>query len=187
MVNHNPRNPRNPREAVAWTVENIETLRMEHAKGLSCSQIAELIPGATRNAVIGKLHRLGLTDSRKACTAGEKRVKRPKRVKPAPGEIVTPKVRGRSVYNVAPLKPVEFPILEDVKFHNKAFLDLEDGDCHWPMGTEGSTQMYCAGATPKMGNGRWAVYCTRHHDMATTSARSSRPNSRYVVRRSKYA
>ena len=181
MVNHNPHNPR---KAVDWTVENIETLRMEHAKGLSCSQIAELIPGATRNAVIGKLHRLGLTDSRQACAAGKKRLKR---VKPAPGEVATPKVRGRSVYNVAPLKPVEFPILEDVKFHNKAFLDLEDGDCHWPIGTEGSTRMYCAGATPKMGNGRWAVYCPRHHDMATTSARPSRPNNRYVVRRSKYA
>lgn len=45
-----------------WTEERIGYLRRSFEAGLSCSMMAaELGSGITRNAVIGKLHRLGLT------------------------------------------------------------------------------------------------------------------------------
>src|ERR1051325_11365005 len=43
-----------------WTSERVETLKKLFDAGLSCSQIAGEI-GTTRNAVIGKMHRLGLS------------------------------------------------------------------------------------------------------------------------------
>lgn len=44
-----------------WTDEKVEELRKLWAKGYSASQIADSIGGVTRNAVIGKVHRLGLS------------------------------------------------------------------------------------------------------------------------------
>src|ERR1700730_13899541 len=49
-----------------WTPERIEQLRNYASSGLSSSQIAAEI-GVTRNAVIGKLNRLGLARGRPAC------------------------------------------------------------------------------------------------------------------------
>jgi GcrA cell cycle regulator len=45
---------------MSWTDERIETLRTLWEKGLTASQIAEELGGVSRNAVIGKAHRLGL-------------------------------------------------------------------------------------------------------------------------------
>ena len=44
-----------------WTDERVETLKKLWADGLSASQIAAELGGITRNAVIGKVHRLGLS------------------------------------------------------------------------------------------------------------------------------
>ena len=43
-----------------WTEERVELLRKLWAEGLSASQIAGRLGEVTRNAVIGKVHRLGL-------------------------------------------------------------------------------------------------------------------------------
>lgn len=44
-----------------WTEQRIETLRKLWGQGQTASQIAAILGGITRNAVIGKAHRLGLT------------------------------------------------------------------------------------------------------------------------------
>ncbi|MGH6891605.1 MAG: GcrA family cell cycle regulator, partial [Dongiaceae bacterium] len=44
-----------------WTEQRIETLRRLWGQGQTASQIAVALGGVTRNAVIGKAHRLGLT------------------------------------------------------------------------------------------------------------------------------
>ncbi len=43
-----------------WNDERVATLRKLWTDGLSASQIAKQLGGVTRNAVIGKVHRLGL-------------------------------------------------------------------------------------------------------------------------------
>ena len=49
-------------EKLAWTDERVELLKRLWSEGLSASQIAgRLAHGVTRNAVIGKVHRLGLS------------------------------------------------------------------------------------------------------------------------------
>lgn len=46
---------------MSWTDQRIEALRKFWQQGFSASQIAKKLGGVTRNAVIGKAHRLGLT------------------------------------------------------------------------------------------------------------------------------
>src|SRR4051812_7734622 len=48
-------------EVMGWTDERVELLKKLWQDGLSASQIAKQLGGVTRNAVIGKVHRLGLS------------------------------------------------------------------------------------------------------------------------------
>lgn len=47
---------------MSWTDERVETLKEMWNEGMSASQIAKALGGVTRNAVIGKVHRLGLSN-----------------------------------------------------------------------------------------------------------------------------
>ncbi|WP_281409432.1 GcrA family cell cycle regulator, partial [Oharaeibacter diazotrophicus] len=71
---------------MSWTDERVERLKTLWAEGLSASQIAAELGSVTRNAVIGKVHRLGLSGRAKpqvqaarpaAAAAAAPRVKSP--------------------------------------------------------------------------------------------------------------
>lgn len=64
---------------MSWTDERIATLKKMWEGGSTASQIAEELGGVSRNAVIGKAHRLGLKSRPSPVKAGEKK----KTVKPA--------------------------------------------------------------------------------------------------------
>ncbi|APZ53310.1 GcrA family cell cycle regulator [Salipiger abyssi] len=70
---------------MSWTDERVELLKKMWAEGQSASQIAKELGGVTRNAVIGKVHRLGLSNRTGAgapAAAPAKEAKAPKEVKP---------------------------------------------------------------------------------------------------------
>ena len=71
---------------MAWTDDRVETLKRMWGEGASASQIAKELGGVTRNAVIGKVHRLGLsnrnTDEAKPAADAQKAT--PKASKPEP-------------------------------------------------------------------------------------------------------
>lgn len=54
-----------------WTDERVETLKRMWGEGQSASQIAKELGGVTRNAVIGKAHRIGMP-THSGCTTQEK-------------------------------------------------------------------------------------------------------------------
>ena len=56
---------------MSWTDERVETLKKMWAEGQSASQIAKELGGVTRNAVIGKVHRLGLSNRVVGATKAE--------------------------------------------------------------------------------------------------------------------
>jgi GcrA cell cycle regulator len=66
---------------MSWTDERIERLKSMWTEGATASQIAEELGGVSRNAVIGKAHRLGLEARPSPVKAGEEKEKK---VKPAP-------------------------------------------------------------------------------------------------------
>ena len=57
---------------MSWTQEKVDKLKQMWGKGQTASQIAEIIGGVSRNAVIGKAHRLNLSSSIKARASNQK-------------------------------------------------------------------------------------------------------------------
>lgn len=62
---------------MSWTEERIERLKSMWAKGATASQIADELGGVSRNAVIGKAHRLGLEARPSPVKPGEEKEKKP--------------------------------------------------------------------------------------------------------------
>ena len=60
---------------MAWTDERIDHLKKLWEKGLTASQIAEELGGVSRNAVIGKAHRLGLKSRPSPVKSGDSKKK----------------------------------------------------------------------------------------------------------------
>ena len=86
---------------MAWNDERVELLKKLWAEGLSASQIASRLGGVTRNAVIGKVHRLGLSGR---ATSSRSASPRPRRVQ-APRQHRAPSLMFGTRGNIA-LKPV---------------------------------------------------------------------------------
>ena len=62
---------------MTWTDERVELLKKLWIDGLSASQIASELGGVTRNAVIGKVHRLSLSGRAKTPSAPTARARKP--------------------------------------------------------------------------------------------------------------
>ena len=92
---------------MSWTDERVEKLKELWTEGMSASQIAKVLGGVTRNAVIGKVHRLGLSNR----TQGEepKAAEAPK-PKPAVAASVPPKAAAEPPKPAAPEPVVAAPV-----------------------------------------------------------------------------
>ena len=69
---------------MSWTEERVELLKRMWSEGQSASQIAKELGGVTRNAVIGKVHRLGLSNRGTGAAAGAAEEAAPAEAEPAP-------------------------------------------------------------------------------------------------------
>lgn len=72
---------------MSWTDERITQLKTMWEKGLTASQIADELGGVSRNAVIGKAHRLGLQSRPSPVKANEAPRKKSAPKKPAPAPV----------------------------------------------------------------------------------------------------
>ena len=103
---------------MSWTDERIDRLKAMWAEGSTASQIAEDLGGVSRNAVIGKAHRLGLESRPSPVRAGEEKEKKakaapttaaapkPSAPKPAPAPAPTPKAAAPAP-EARPLRPAK--------------------------------------------------------------------------------
>ena len=95
---------------MAWNDERVELLKKLWADGLSASQIAGRLGGVTRNAVIGKVHRLGLsgraTTSRMKSHRPRARAQSAKRLmKPRFANVGNPALRNLYLGDTEPYMP----------------------------------------------------------------------------------
>ncbi|WP_095590354.1 GcrA family cell cycle regulator [Actibacterium ureilyticum] len=86
---------------MSWTEERVETLKKMWAEGQSASQIAKELGGVTRNAVIGKVHRLGLSNR----AGGGTTAKPAPKEKPAAAAKAEPAPKPKAAPRPAPEKP----------------------------------------------------------------------------------
>jgi GcrA cell cycle regulator len=94
---------------MSWTDERVELLKKMWGEGQSASQIAKELGGVTRNAVIGKVHRLGL--SNRAGAAGP--AAKPE-AKPAP-KAEAPKPKAAAPKPAPAPKPEEPEVVMETK------------------------------------------------------------------------
>ena len=97
---------------MSWTEERIERLKSMWTEGATASQIAEELGGVSRNAVIGKAHRLGLESRPSPVKPGEEKEKKakappaPKAARPAPAPKPAAAPQPRETVTEAPRRPV---------------------------------------------------------------------------------
>ncbi len=163
-----------PSTALSWTDERVELLRKLWLEGLSASRIAaELAGGVTRNAVIGKVHRLGLSGRIKAMAVEASTRARPGAIKPGPA--TRPMVSQAAVAAVTqdnavalrvgpPAPPIRSPGDKRVAFaENVTIMDLRESMCRWPVGDPSSAEFRYCGSKAPIGAG---PYCAHHSRMA---------------------
>jgi len=164
---------------MSWNDERVELLKKLWTEGLSASQIAAELGGVTRNAVIGKVHRLGLSGRAKspnsAAPRPRKAVQQPHR--PAPRVIAAPQVRG----NVA-LKPMmaaePFQMIEAqpegevvvAMSRRVKIMELREAMCKWPIGDPTQEDFVFCGADCGFGT----PYCNHHSAIAYQPAAERR-------------
>ncbi|WP_298020882.1 GcrA family cell cycle regulator [uncultured Parasphingopyxis sp.] len=102
---------------MAWTDERIDQLKKMWAKGMTASQIADELGGVSRNAVIGKAHRLGLKSRPSPVKAKEAKPKKAAAKKkaapkakpaPKPAPAAAPKEESKAE-SAAPAAPAPAP------------------------------------------------------------------------------
>ena len=145
-----------------WTAERVEQLRSYVSTGLTCSQIAAEI-GVTRNAVIGKISRLGLSPGRNAAAAagsGAARVRRPR--------VQTQRQFLRLMFAETPCIADEAAtgLVAIDSAQRCSLLELGQDKCRWPVSDAGDADFaFCGNAAIK-----GFSYCTGHARMAYRSS-----------------
>ncbi len=120
---------------MSWTEEKVAKLKELWGKGNTASQIAEIIGGISRNAVIGKAHRLNLSAKIKTRTATSSQ-----NFDGATNEKNTQVKRGRKS------KFKSLIIEKDFEPENpKQLEELDENSCKWPIGHPDEKNFYFCG------------------------------------------
>jgi GcrA cell cycle regulator len=143
-----------------WTEDRVGALKKLWLEGQSASQIAkQLGGGVTRNAVIGKVHRLGLS-GRAAPSQPARATFRPSRPRPAqPTQAPSAPRRIEAVQPrpAAPSVPAPMPDLPGTA----TVMTLGAHMCKWPIGDPSSNEFSFCGRRSSEG-----VYCVEHARVA---------------------
>lgn len=189
---------------MSWNDERVEALKTMWAEGKSASQIAKELGGVTRNAVIGKVHRLGLSNRATPATAAKPAEKEPK-PKPAPrtkaaaepaaepaAEAEEPRpapVARKPIVSAGqplPPQPSQSEISAETLANLAAFerkakkldlMQLTERTCKWPIGDPATKDFWFCGHPAQPGK----PYCETHVGVAfqpMSSRRDRRAASR---------
>jgi GcrA cell cycle regulator len=165
-----PRAPRanptsSPTSNPTWTAERIERLRSCVAAGMTCSEIGTTI-GVSRNAVIGKIHRLGLSSGRPA--GAQARANCPPRARHSRGP--TQRRLLRLAYARASLGEEVMFNVAVASVHPCSFADIRERQCRWPIGDPAAADFVFCGNESIDG----FSYCVGHARMAYRAPASRR-------------
>ena len=167
---------------MTWTDDRVEQLKKLWEGGLSASQIAAELGNVTRNAVIGKVHRLGLSGRAKSPSSA---APRPLKTRPVAQQMVRmsrPVARG----NTALAQNYEIEMEPDpVTYDNVVpmiqrltLVELNEATCHWPIGDPSSSEFYFCGGKALQS----LPYCAHHSRIAYQPASDRRRQAPKPIR-----
>jgi GcrA cell cycle regulator len=156
-----------------WSTERVEQLRSFVTAGLTCSQIAAEI-GVTRNAVIGKVHRLGLSTSggrpgrrpsnfaSRVRTGPSDRLSEPREPRSRLARLLRAATAGQTVvpFPSPSAGAIDPPTVENVM--RCSLLELAGGGCRWPLSDPGKDDFGFCGHAAISG----LSYCAGHARLA---------------------
>ncbi len=165
---------------MGWTDERVEMLKKLWQDGLSASQIAKQLGGVTRNAVIGKVHRLGLSGRSKTAPAAPAapRPRKPSAPRPAaPAEEEPIVLRPEPIAPVMDAAVTAMPFLETRSVEiaiptsqRVTIMDLRESMCRWPIGDPTNPEFRFCGGRSITG----LPYCPEHAQVAYQPAADRR-------------
>jgi GcrA cell cycle regulator len=162
-------------QLMTWTDERVELLKKLWADGLSASQIAGELGGITRNAVIGKVHRLGLSGRAKSPSSSAPRARKPRSHML---RVSRTAIRGNNAlalaYDMEPeLEPEPIETVIPLE-QRRTLLELNEATCRWPVGDPSTPDFYFCGGPPVAG----LPYCPHHSRVAYQPASERRKDRR---------
>jgi GcrA cell cycle regulator len=136
-----------------WTTERVALLKNRIDSGFSCGQIAREI-GVSRNAVIGKANRLGLSRFK---SAGQTE-------RPGAPNIARPRMatQRRTLLALWAKPQFAFAEMPEVSANRCSLFELQQWHCRWPMGDPTAEDFGFCGNKPVDG----VPYCAAHARMA---------------------
>lgn len=158
---------------MSWNDGRVETLKRLWAEGLSASHIATELGGITRNAVIGKVHRLGISARAKSPAAAAPRPRKA-RVHQQMIRVASPVAQGSTALATAFDYEIEaYPKVVDNVVpmeRRRSLLELREHSCRWPIGDLGDADFFfCGGPTATS-----LPYCAHHCRVAYQPANMRR-------------
>ena len=173
---------------MSWTKERTELLEKMWTEGKSAAEIAkELGEGATRNAVIGKAHRMGLsgrpspikkkkatpaasTDKKTATTAAKPK----KSAKPAAKKSAAPAAAAPKGLMPMPAAPNNKERKAQTPGKGLSILDLTDRICKWPIGDPQESDFHFCGAPSHPGRPYCIDHCTEAYQALQKKAQAAK-------------
>ena len=166
---------------MAWTDDRVDLLKKYWAEGLSASQVAQRLGEVTRNAVIGKVHRLGL--SGRATTTRMKSVRPRRRIA---GGNRRPKLNRAGTFGNNGLKgPYNPSALQKsnsgyqdyeelvIPLNERRYIEtLTESSCRWPIGDPQEKDFHFCNCDKIPGS----PYCEFHSSIAFQPATARRRN-----------
>jgi len=156
-----------------WTDERCALAKQLWDSGSSATQIADALDcGLTRNAVCGKLHRMGRCKEPRPTTLGAKPARPKQRNKTI--KYLTP-ARGNQMREEEAefeREAVEMNTVADAYIpieQRKTVLELKDEHCRWPVGDPGTPSFFFCGATRTPDKPYCATHCARAYAPAPRS------------------
>lgn len=162
---------------MVWTDGRTELLKKLWADGLSASRIAAQLGGVTRNSVIGKVHRLGLSGRTRSPSSGIPRVRKsrdpnsyargPRMRYHGHSTMVLPYGNGNGHGNGSAVqtevRESPDPLANAVpQGPHVSIVELTESTCRWPIGDPGTAGFYYCGSQSK----EKLPYCPYHARVA---------------------
>ncbi|MEM1076177.1 MAG: GcrA family cell cycle regulator [Pseudomonadota bacterium] len=186
---------------MSWTDERVELLKKMWGEGQSASQIAKELGGVTRNAVIGKVHRLGLSNRASTSTKSEAKSKAAQKADPKPKAAakqadLAPKPATETAPKPIPARKQIIPAGQPLppqpsaneispealakvsaiekKAKKLSLMELTERTCKWPVGDPATEDFWFCGLPVQQGK----PYCEAHVGVAFQPMSSRRDRRR---------